>query len=78
MIPLLIIWLRMRSVPVEIQRQRRPLTTCCVVHRATTMSKNWIGAQLDSRRTSMRTSITLSGGHREAGNVRFPGEIAFS
>ena len=40
-------------MPVEIRRQRRPLTTYCFAHRAATVSKNCIGGQLDSRRTSL-------------------------
>jgi hypothetical protein len=55
MIPLLIVLLSWIAIEidiagainaVEIQRQRRPLTTCCLVHRATTVStkllaRNW-------------------------------------
>jgi hypothetical protein len=55
MIPLLIVLLSWIAIEidiagainaVEIQRQRRPLTTCCFVHRATTVStklwaRNW-------------------------------------
>ena len=45
-------------MPMEIQRHRRPLTTCSVVHRATTVPKDCIGAPLDPSRTSIRVDST--------------------